>query len=147
MTCDWMRADHSHSISGSGFISSCSTVQVHLPENTERKPASQTGSQLDRKRSSKGERGCLGWFMLCSRMLNEFRVHCYYSNWLNGHCLHFSDTYLLLILFLFLEFLNGNSQNAVLLPHIIVTWNFQYIERQIEKEMNHCRAPIWISCQ
>lgn len=94
-------------------ISSCSTVQAHLPENTERKPANQTGSQLGRKRSSEGVRGCLEWFMHCSRMLNEFRVHYYYRNWLNGHCLLFSDTYL--------DSLNDNNKNAVFLHHIIMT--------------------------
>lgn len=31
----------------------------------------------------------------------------------------------------------------MLLPLIILTWNFQNIERQLE-EMNHCRALIWI---
>lgn len=34
-----------------------------------------------------------------------------------------------------------------LLPHINLTWNFQHTGRQTEKEMNHCTAPIWISCQ
>lgn len=48
---------------------------------------SQTDSQLDRKQSSKEVRCCLGWFMPCSGMLNEFRVHCFYGSWLNGHCL------------------------------------------------------------
>lgn len=90
MTSDWMRAGCSHPVSRPGFISSCSTVcfcTSHLPENIERNAASQPDSQLDRKRSSKGVRGCAGWFMPRSGMLNEFRVHCCYGNCLNGHCL------------------------------------------------------------
>lgn len=103
VTCDCMRTGCSDPVSRPGFISSCSTVlstshcQKTLREN-------QTDSQLDRKRSSKGVRGCWGWFMPWSGMLNEFRVHCCYGNWLNGHCFAFSVTYS--------YSLNGNSQNV-----------------------------------
>lgn len=84
-----MRAAFSDPVSRLGFISLYSTVWApHICQKTlrENQPACQTNRQLDRKRSSKGLRGCLGWFMPCSGMLNEFRVHCCYGNWLNGYC-------------------------------------------------------------
>lgn len=66
VTCDWMRAGCSHPVSRTGFISSCFTVwapTICQKTRRENQPARQTDSQLDRKRSSKGVRGCLGWFM------------------------------------------------------------------------------------
>lgn len=109
MTWDWTRSGCSHPVSRPGFISSFSTVfsTAHLPENAERKLASQTDSQLDRKWSSKGVRGCLGWFMPSSGMLNELRVHVWEP----------TEQTVLTFLVTFSYSLNGNSQNGKMWPY------------------------------
>lgn len=47
----------------------------------------------------------------------------------------------------YLYALNSKSQNVTLLPNVNLMWNVQLIERQTEKEMNHCSAPFWSFCQ
>lgn len=129
-----MRTGCSHPVSR--FICFCSAVwapqicQKTMRDNhPARQPASQTGSD-----PAKELGGCSRWFMLCSGMLNEFRIHCF--EWM---LLALSATYLYV--------LQGKSQNVTLLPFINLTWNVQLIERQTDKEMNHCSAPFRISCQ
>lgn len=72
-------------------------------------------------------------------MLNEFRVHFCYGNLLNGHWLLSQWRILWMVIV--------KCQNVMLLLHVNLTWNFQHIERHTSKEMNHCWALIWISCQ
>ena len=140
MSCDWMRVSCSPPVSRFGFISSFSTVWApHICQKKLREPARQPDSQLDRKQSGWGVGGCEGWFMPCFGMLNEFRVH--FCVGLNGHCL-----------LTYLHPLTGYSLNVKIWRQYdtllnIYKWNFQHITRQTEKEMNHSRPLIYISCQ
>lgn len=145
MTCDWTRTGCSHPVGMPGFIGFCSTVWVpHICQRTlrENQTDRQTDSQLDRKWSSKGVRGCSRWFMLCSGMLNEFRILCCYGNCLNGRCL-----LSLWRIRMLQTAIVKMSKHDIIALRFISHMELPTIERQTEKEMNHCVAPFWISCQ
>lgn len=137
VTLTWIWAGCSNAVSKPGFISTS-----HLPENSERKPACKADSQLDRKWSREGVRGLLG--MIYASFRN--------AEWVQGRLLLWELTEWARLAFLVtcLYSLNGNTLNVkivTLLPHVHLTWNFQYIKRQTKKEMNHSLAPICGSCQ
>lgn len=138
MTCDWMRVDCSHPVSRPD-LSAPAPLFEHLTFARKRwEKTSQRASQLDRKRSSKGVRGCSGWFMPCSGMLNEFRVQFCYGNWLNGHCL-LSQWHTLILRVVIMQM---SKCDVLLMSH----GTFNTSRGRQRKEMNHCTSA-WISCQ